>query len=127
MKRLSTVVADTSDFNLIDKYKPQDATTNPSLILKASKNPEYKELIEEAINYSKRQIDPKQAFVEKVFVNFASEILKVIPGRVSIEIDAKYSFDVEKSYELAKRFIAHFKKEKIDSERILIKLAATWE
>ncbi|MBN2478853.1 MAG: transaldolase [Parachlamydiales bacterium] len=127
LKKYSTIVADTSDFELISKYKPQDATTNPSLILKASQMDQYKHLIEDAKKYAKSKNNDTDAFVEKVFVNFGKEILKNVPGRVSIEVDAKYSFDTNKSIEIAKRFISLFEKENISRERILIKLATTWE
>jgi len=129
LKQYTTVVADTSDFELIEKYKPQDATTNPSLILKASQKKEYKDLIDEAILFGKSQISKNALDLTaiKLFVNFGLEILKKIPGRVSIEVDAKYSFDTDKSVEIAKLIISLFEKNGIDRERVLIKLATTYE
>ncbi|NGX33074.1 MAG: Transaldolase [Candidatus Anoxychlamydiales bacterium] len=129
LKLHTTVVADTSDFELIEKYRPQDATTNPSLILKSSQKEEYKDLIDEAILFGKSQISKNtlDLIAIKLFVNFGLEILKKIPGRVSIEVDAKYSFDTEKSVEIARLIISLFEKNGIDRERILIKLATTYE
>ncbi|OGN65334.1 MAG: transaldolase [Chlamydiae bacterium RIFCSPLOWO2_01_FULL_28_7] len=129
LKTFSKVVIDTSDFDLMDKFKPLDATTNPSLILKSIKNPNYKHLIEDAILYSKKNIsnDNIETAAIKLFVNFGLEILKIVPGRVSIEIDAKYSFDTIKNIELAKKIISLFEKNNISRERILIKMATTWE
>ncbi|NGX55818.1 MAG: Transaldolase [Candidatus Anoxychlamydiales bacterium] len=129
LKKHTTIVADTSDFNQIDKYKPQDATTNPSLILKASKIEDYSHLIDEAITFAKKSNggDLITNILNRIFVNFAKEILKIIPGRVSIEVDARASFDTNKSLEIARHFIDLFKKEKISKDRILIKLASTYE
>lgn len=129
LKKFTTVVADASDFELIAQYKPQDATTNPSLILKSAQNPAYKDLIDEAISFANAQNTNNilDTSVIKLFINFGLEILKIIPGRVSIEVDAKYSFDTKKSLQTARNIIALFEKNKIDRNRILIKLAATWE
>ncbi|NGX63549.1 MAG: Transaldolase [Candidatus Anoxychlamydiales bacterium] len=129
LKKHTTVVADSSDFESISKYKPQDATTNPSLILKAAKDKKYFALIEEAVNFGKAQItnDTLELIAIKLFVNFGIEILKIIPGRVSIEVDAKYSFDVDKSVKIARLIISLFEKKGVDRERILIKLATTYE
>src|SRR3990167_1849304 len=129
LKKHTAVVADTSDFELISQYKPQDATTNPSLILKAAQKENYKELIEEAIQYAKTQNTNNliDTAVIKLFVNFGLEILEIIPGRVSIEVDAAYSFDTKKSIQTAKKIISLFEKNHIDREQVLIKLAATWE
>jgi len=129
LKKHTTLVADTSDFALISKYKPQDATTNPSLIFKVFQKEEYKHLIEDAIYFvkNKNSKDVIDLAIIKLFVNFGLEILKVIPGRVSIEVDAKYSFDISKSVLLAKNIISLFEKNNIDRKRILIKLASTWE
>jgi transaldolase len=128
LKKNTIVVADTSDFKQIAKYKPQDATTNPSLILKASKIKDYSHLIDEAIIYAKKGLnDQVTTALIRVFVNFAKEILKIVPGRVSIEVDARYSFDMDKSIQLAREFIQHFEKENISRDRILIKLASTYE
>jgi transaldolase len=129
LKNFTIVVADTSDFELIDQYKPHDATTNPSLILKASQNPKYEDLIQNAISYAKEK-DPNnytELALLKLFVNFGLKILELIPGRVSIEVDATYSYDTQKSIEIARKIIALFEKNNISRERILIKLATTYE
>ena len=131
LKDMTTIVADSGDIALIEKYLPIDATTNPTLILQAAKNPKYRHLIELAILYAKEKFSDKKQMLtlalEKIFVNFGMQILKIIPGRVSIEVDARSSFDVEKSYEKAKRIISLFEEMQIPRSRILIKLAATWE
>ena len=131
LKSMTTVVADTGDFNLLEKYQPTDATTNPSLILQAAKIPEYEALINEAIDFAKKKSNDKTEQLEwatdKVFVNFGLEILKKIPGRVSTEVDARLSFDKEKSIEKAKRLINLYEEAGIDKNRILIKLGSTWE
>ncbi len=130
LKAHTIVVADTGDFEAIEKYQPRDATTNPSLILKAAKDARYKHLIEDAIDWAKKR-SPKGALLNtvlhKIFVNFGLEILKVVPGRVSTEVDARFSFDVDASLKLAHDYIAMYKEAGINKERILIKLASTWE
>lgn len=131
LKKLTTVVADTGEFEEIKKYKPTDATTNPSLILAAANKPEYKPLILDAISYGKEKGSMREEILahamDKVFVNFGLEILKVVPGRVSTEVDARLSFDVQGSIEKARSFIALYESAGIPRERILIKLASTWE
>jgi transaldolase len=131
LKKLTTVVADTGEFEEIKKYLPTDATTNPSLIFAASSKPEYQFLIEEAIQWGKKHSkNPKETadcILDKVFVNFGIEILKIVPGRVSTEVDARLSFDVEGSIKKAHRLIALYEEAGIDRKRILIKLASTWE
>jgi transaldolase len=131
LKQLTTIVADTGEIEEIKKYKPTDATTNPSLILAASERPEYQFLIEDAIQYGKKKGKSHKEFidlaVEKAFVNFGIEILKIVPGRVSTEVDARLSFDVEGSIQKAKRYLALYQEAGIPKERILIKLASTWE
>jgi len=131
LKKLTTVVADTGDFEAIEKYKPTDATTNPSLILKASEMPQYSKLVEDAIAFAKKNESDSTKQIElaldKTFVLFGLETLKRVPGRVSTEVDARLSFDVEKSIEKARRLIGIYEAEGIKRERILIKLAATWE
>lgn len=131
-KKLTTVVADTGDINSIKQYQPTDATTNPSLIFKAAtEQPEYFDLVKEAIEFGKGQdSDPKKQMkhiIDKLFVNFGCEILKIVPRRVSTEVDARLSFDVEGSVEKAHRLIELYKNAGIPKERILIKLASTWE
>ena len=131
LKLYTTVVADTGDIEAISKYRPQDATTNPSLLLAAAKMSQYDALIEDAIAYGKSQsknLDEQvTAAMDKLFVNFGVEILKIVPGRVSTEVDARLSFDVQGSVDKAKKFIALYEKAGISKERILIKLSTTWE
>lgn len=130
LKRFTTVVADTGDIQSIKLYKPQDATTNPSLILAAAKIPEYRSLIDEAIAFSKSgktRSEQLSLFLDKVFVNFGIEILKIIPGRVSTEVDARLSFDSAGTVQKAHQLIALYESAGIPRERILIKVASTWE
>lgn len=127
LKNLTTVVADTGDFEKIKQYHPTDATTNPSLIFKAAEMPEYKHLVDEAIEFAKGKPTPLTAALDKVFVNFGLEILKLIPGRVSTEVDARLSYDIEGSIDKAHTLIGLYEQAGIDRKRILIKLASTWE
>ncbi|KAF2162816.1 hypothetical protein M409DRAFT_26671 [Zasmidium cellare ATCC 36951] len=127
----TTVVCDSGDFATIGKYKPQDATTNPSLILAASKKPEYAKLIDQAVEYGKKHgssIDEKiDATLDNLLVQFGKEILNIVPGRVSTEVDAALSFDKKRSVEKALHIIDLYKESGIDKSRVLIKLASTWE
>ena len=125
LKQHTTVVADTGDFQSIAQFLPQDATTNPSLILKAVQKPEYQPLFAATVQAHKGE--PVGDIMNHVLVAFGSEILKIIPGRVSAEVDARLSFDTEATVEKAKTVIALFEAKGIDRERILIKIAATWE
>ncbi|CAI4229290.1 unnamed protein product [Auanema sp. JU1783] len=133
LKKVTTVVADTGDFNAIKQFQPTDATTNPSLILQASKIEAYSNLIDEAIAYAKENAgtDCKKEIIslatDRLFVVFGREILKVIPGRVSTEVDARLSFDTAASIAKSLSLIKQYEKEGIAKERILIKLASTWE
>ncbi|XP_059482639.1 transaldolase [Neocloeon triangulifer] len=131
LKELTTVVADSGDFEVMEKYKPTDATTNPSLILLAAKMPQYKHLIEKAVEHGKSAGDTKKEqldeAMDKLLVLFGTEILKIVPGRVSTEVDAKLSFDKDGSVAKALKLIKMYKEHGIDKERILIKLASTWE
>jgi transaldolase len=124
LKKYTVIVADSGDIEAIKRQKPTDATTNPSLILSAAQKPEYKALIEEAKSYAKGS---PALLMDKLFVNFGMEILKSIPGRVSTEVDAKLSFDVEGSIAKAHTLIKLYEEAGISRERILIKLASTWE
>ncbi|PRP83711.1 hypothetical protein PROFUN_03866 [Planoprotostelium fungivorum] len=130
-KQLTTVVADTGDFNEFKEYKPQDATTNPSLLLSASALPAYKNLFDDAIGYAKKKGGSIEEQISsaalKLGVNFGVEILKIVPGRVSTEIEAKFSFDTEACIQKGKEIIALYKGAGIDKERVLIKIASTWE
>lgn len=131
LKTMTTVVADTGDIAAIQQYAPQDATTNPSLILKAAGMPQYQHLIANAIRYAKSHSnghnEQMKLAVQKLSVNFGCEILKLIPGRVSTEVDARLSFDTEATITQAKELIDLYQHQGINSERILIKIAATWE
>jgi len=131
IKQYTTIVADSGDFETISQYKPQDATTNPSLILAATQKPNYSHLIDSAIEYAKSKhgtIDEKvELAMDKLLINFGAEILKIIPGRVSTEVDARLSFDKEATIEKARHLINLYKEIGIKKERILIKIASTWE
>lgn len=128
LKKMTTVVADTGDFESLRQYQPTDSTTNPSLIYAACQIPQYKPLLEDAIRYgrakSPNSLDPT---LDKIFVNFGLEILKIVPGRVSTEVDARLSFDVEGSIEKGRHLIALYEAAGVDRKRVLIKLASTWE
>ena len=131
LKKSTVIVADTGDLEAIAKHKPQDATTNPSLLLKVAQVPQYRGLVDEALKFAGAQSGDEArrmaAFMDKLAVNFGGEILKIIPGRVSTEVDATYSFDREGSVAKARELIGLYKKAGIDKERILIKLGTTWE
>src|SRR5580704_14035291 len=131
LKRWTTVVADTGDIEAIAAHKPQDATTNPSLLLQADQKPQYQKLVDEALNYAvragKSQADRSVAFMDKLFTDFGCEILKIVPGRVSTEVDAGLSFDTEATLAKAHRLIELYQKAGIGRERVLIKIASTWE
>ncbi|MCL1036886.1 transaldolase [Shewanella submarina] len=131
LKALTTIVADTGDIEAIKRYAPQDATTNPSLVLKAAQIPEYAPLIEDAIAFAKSQSEDLQQQIEdagdKLAVNIGVEILKYVPGRISTEVDARLSFDKEGSIAKAHKLVNLYQAAGIDKSRILIKLASTWE
>ena len=131
IKQYTTIVADTGDFNQIQKFQPQDATTNPSLLYAASKVDKYAHLIDEGIEYGKSKGETLEQKVElamdKIAVNFGVEILKIIPGRVSTEIDARLSFDAQKTVAKAREIMALYKDAGIGYDRVLIKIASTWE
>jgi transaldolase len=131
LKQFTTVVADSGDFQSIKKYQPQDSTTNPSLILTASQKPENQHLVEDAVKYGKskgKTLQEKTEFaMDKLAVNFGLEILKIVPGRVSTEIDARLSFDTEATIKKAHEIIQLYKDSGIDKEKILVKIASTWE
>lgn len=128
LKEHTIVVADTGDFHLIQEYTPQDATTNPSLILKAAKNPTYSPLVNEVLEGAKQEgISNSDEVMDRLLVQFGVSILEIVPGRVSTEVDARLSFDVEKSLAKARSLIARYEKLGYGRERVLIKLASTWE
>ncbi|MCE7577750.1 transaldolase [Aliivibrio fischeri] len=131
LRKLTTVVADTGDIEAIAKYTPEDATTNPSLILKAAEITEYAPLIDASIEYAKAQSNDKaqqvQDTCDMLAVNIGKEILKVVPGRISTEVDARLSYDTEGSVAKARQLIKMYNDAGITNDRILIKLASTWE
>ena len=131
LKQFTTVVADTGDFATLKQYAPQDATTNPSLILKAAQMPEYSWLLDKAISDGKKSSATGDALLHSILddllVAFGGEILKIVPGRVSTETDANFSFDTEALVAKGRRFIELYQKQGISRERILIKIASTWE
>lgn len=131
LKTYTQVVADTGDFASIEAYQPVDATTNPSLIYAASQDAKYKHLIDEAIGFAKKSTSGKAGqlskAMDKLAVNFGLEILKIVPGRVSTEVDARLSFDTEATVQKAREIIALYEDAGITRKRILIKIASTWE
>ncbi|MCU0797264.1 MAG: transaldolase [Akkermansiaceae bacterium] len=131
LKQFTTVVADTGDFESMKAYKPQDATTNPSLILQAAAKEEYRPLVQQAVDETKAkglQGDALvEAIIDRILILFGLEILKIVPGRVSTEVDARLSFDTEGTIAKAHQLIDAYAAEGISRERILIKIASTWE
>ena len=131
LRNMTVVVADTGDIDAIKKYQPQDATTNPSLILSASALPQYAPLIDEAVAYAKAQSSDKaQQLIDaedKLAVNIGLEILKIVPGRISTEVDARLSYNTQATVEKARKLIALYNAAGISNDRILIKIASTWQ
>ena len=131
LRNMTVVVADTGNIDAIKKYQPQDATTNPSLILSASALPQYALLIDEAVAYAKAQsADKAQQLIDaedKLAVNIGLEILKIVPGRISTEVDARFSYDTQATVEKARKLIALYNAAGISNDRILIKIASTWQ
>lgn len=127
LKKMTVVVADTGDIDAIRQYQPQDATTNPSLILKATELPIYEKRIDEAVAEAKKTENPLEAAQEIVIVKIGAEILKTIPGRVSTEVDARLSYDTQATIEKARRLMAYYHQLGITNDRVLIKIAATWQ
>ena len=131
LRNMTVVVADTGDIEAIKKYQPQDATTNPSLILSASALPQYSPLIDEAVSYAKAQSNDKSQQLidaqDKLAVNIGLEILKIVPGRISTEVDARLSYDTQATVEKARKLIALYNAAGISNDRILIKIASTWQ
>jgi transaldolase len=125
LKQVTTVVADTGNFRQLAAFAPRDATTNPSLILKAVQQPEYAPLLAETV--AAHRAAPLDAIVDQVLVRFGLEILKVVPGRVSTEVDARLSFDTAATVARARRLMGLYEAAGIGRERVLIKIAATWE
>ena len=131
LRNMTVVVADTGDIEAIKKYQPQDATTNPSLILSASALPQYSPLIDEAVSYAKAQSNDKSQQLidaeDKLAVNIGLEILKIVPGRISTEVDARLSYNTQATVEKARKLIALYNAAGISNDRILIKIASTWQ
>ena len=125
LKQFTTVVADTGNFHQLGQFKPQDATTNPSLILKAVQSPEYAPLLSQVVD--QRRTRPLDEIVDEVLVQFGCEILQVVPGRVSTEVDARLSFDTRATVARAQRLMRLYADRGIAPQRVLIKIAATWE
>lgn len=131
LKKMTTVVADTGDIDAISAYTPTDATTNPSLLYKAAQQPQYEQLLNDAIDYAMSRSEQMESraidMMDKLAVNFGVEILGIIPGRISTEVDARLSFDTDATVARAESLISLYKQAGIDTSRILIKIASTWE
>ncbi|MEM7553913.1 MAG: transaldolase [Cyanobacteria bacterium P01_A01_bin.84] len=134
LREMTVVVADTGDFQGIKQFKPQDATTNPSLITAAAQMPEYQEIVDQTLLQAKKdaetgasQKDIANLAFERLAVAFGKKILEIIPGRVSTEVDARLSYDTEATIATARKIIAQYEEAGIDRKRILIKIASTWE
>ena len=131
LKKMTTVVADTGDIDSISTYTPTDATTNPSLLLKAAQQPQYEHLLQDAIDYAMARSEKMESraidMMDKLAVNFGAEILNIIPGRVSTEVDARLSFDTDATVLRAESLISLYDQAGVDRSRILIKIASTWE
>eukprot|EP00871_Galdieria_phlegrea_P000656 jgi/Galph1/1591/GphlegSOOS_G21.1 len=131
LQKFTVIVADTGDFEQIVNFKPTDATTNPSLIYQASQMPQYQHLVEDALKYGKYKGATTEEHLDnvrdKLFVNFGAEICKIVPGYVSTEVDARLSFDIEGSVKQAQKIIQLYEEVGVPKNRILIKLASTWE
>lgn len=131
LRAVSTIVADTGDFEAMKKYRPQDATTNPSLILKAANQPEYVPLVERVVHDLKSGEPGNETLVDSivdgVLVAFGKEILQIVPGRVSTEVDARLSFDTQSTVRKARSLIALYEAQGVSRDRVLIKIASTWE
>lgn len=131
LKQFTTVVADTGDIEAIKNFSPEDATTNPSLIYKAAQLPQYESLLRNAASYAKQKGQDSsgvlELLIDKLSVDIGSEILKIIPGRISTEVDARLSFDTPGTIKKARELIALYKDNGVDKDRVLIKIASTWQ
>ena len=134
LKSMTTVVADTGDINSIEKFKPTDSTTNPSLIAAAAEKPEYQSIVDDVLKEARKEASASASdetvaalAFKSLAVAFGKKILQIVPGRVSTEVDARLSYDTEKSIETARDIISQYEKAGISRERVLIKLASTWE
>jgi transaldolase len=131
LKKFTTVVADTADFESIRQFKPQDATTNPSLVYAATQKEDYKHFLDEVLTDRRKSglsgATQREDIIDHLLVRFGVAMLEIVPGRVSTETDVRYSFDVEGSIKKAQRLMALYKAQGIERERVLIKIASTWE
>ena len=131
LKKMTTVVADTGDIDAIGTYTPTDATTNPSLLLKAAQKPEYEHLLLDAIDYAMGRSEQMETraldMMDKLAVNFGAEILNIIPGRISTEVDARLSFDTGATVARAESLVKLYEQAGVDTSRVLVKVASTWE
>ncbi len=131
LRQMTTVVADTGDIEAVRRLKPVDCTTNPTLLLKAVETPAYAELVEEAVAWGKKESQSGEARVnavcDRLAVTFGAELTKIVPGRVSTEVDADLSFDTQATIDKARAIIAAYKARGIERDRVLIKIASTWE
>ncbi|KRE08935.1 transaldolase [Bosea sp. Root670] len=130
LRQMTTVVADTGDIEAVRRLKPVDCTTNPTLILKAVETPAYAHLVDEAVGWGKKQGSGEKAVhavCDRLAVSFGTELTKIVPGRVSTEVDADLSFDTKATIEKARAVIAAYKERGVEKDRILIKIASTWE
>ncbi len=127
LREMSVVVADTGDMGSIEAFKPTDSTTNPTLILKASQMPAYKELVDEAISWGRKAGAKPGDVTDRLAVNFGAALTKIVPGRVSTEVDADLSFDTQATIDKARALIAAYDARGVRRDRILIKIASTWE
>ncbi|MBL8588925.1 MAG: transaldolase [Methylobacteriaceae bacterium] len=127
LRAMTVVVADTGDMDAIRAFRPTDCTTNPTLILKAAQMDAYRHLVDEAVVWARNHRKVSSEAVDRVAINFGEELTRIVPGRVSTEVDADLSFDVEATVAKARAIIAEYARRRIPRERILIKIAATWE
>ena len=131
LRKMTVVVADSGDFESIAQYQPRDTTTNPSLLFKAAQMPHYRSLLNDAISSAQSEggdaAKQMEAVIDRLFIDFGKEILKIVPGRVSTEVDAHLSFDTEGTIRKARQLISMYEADGIDRKRILIKIASTWE
>jgi transaldolase len=130
LSAMTVVVADTGDINSIEKFKPRDATTNPSLITAAAQMPEYREIVDDALRWAQRQASGEKVVtlaIDRLAVEFGLRILKIVPGRVSTEVDARLSFDTKAMIEKGRYLISQYEAAGMSRERVLIKIASTWE
>src|ERR1700680_3472369 len=127
LRAMTVVVADTGDIEAVRRLKPQDCTTNPTLLLKAVENPAYAHLVDEAVAWGRRKVGSMAAVCDRLAVSFGTELTKIVPGRVSTEVDADLSFDTRATVDKARAVIAAYAARGVSRDRILIKIASTFE